>query len=176
MKIKYNKAEVASKQLDVAINLLFTDQDAIAVRSLASSAHSIFFDLVENKEKNSSWKSKAIKNGINNYSLTKKEAIHILNSAYNFLKHADTDPESELEFDQEENDHVIFFATLECGELGHELSILMQKYQIWYLAMYPNKIDKEIEHTNAITHIFPGIQELSREASLSKGLEYISIN
>lgn len=96
-----------------------------------------------------------------------------LNSAQNFLKHADCDPIAELRFDEDENDHVIFVATLECGELGGPLTSFMQAFQIWYLASYPEKLGTETEHVKKSRGALPGLEKLSREQRLSAGLAFL---
>src|SRR5690242_20601667 len=136
MNVTCTKAQAATRQLDEAITLLFADHDPLAVRTLAAAAHGILADLVERKFPGESWRSKIVEGS----GLSKKEALAALNSAQNYLKHADRDYDGELSFEEEENDHVIFVATLECGTLGHRLSFAMQAFQIWYLAANPDKI------------------------------------
>lgn len=163
------KAEAATRQLDAAITLLFADHDPLAIRTLASAAHGILADLVEHKFPGGSWRSKVIEDS----GLSRKEALVVLNSAQNYLKHANRDPEAGLSFDEEENDHVIFVATLECGQLGHPLSFRMQAFQIWYLASYPEKIGAETEPVRKSRTAFPGLKELKREERLAHGAEFV---
>lgn len=126
MKITCTKREVAVRQIDVAIGLLFTDGDPLAIRTVAGAAHEILADLVDSQNAGSSWRAKMIETS----GLKKSAAEQILRRAQNFLKHADRDPDSNLSFEEEENDHVLFIASLECGELGHQLSFSMQVFQI----------------------------------------------
>ena len=111
MEATCTKSQAATRQLDEAIILLFADHDLLAIRTLAAAAHGILADLVDQKKPNGSWRAKVIENS----GLSNRDALTILNSAQNYLKHADRDPNAELSFDEEENDHVIFVATLECG-------------------------------------------------------------
>jgi hypothetical protein len=169
MLVMCTKSQAAVRQLDVAISLLFADHDPLAIRTLAAAAHGILADLVEKQTPGGSWRSKVIEGS----GLSKKDTVTMLNSAQNYLKHADRDPNSELSFEEEENDHVIFMATLECGELAHPLSIDMQAFQIWYLASYPEKIGHETELVRKSQSAFPDLGALSRDVRLVRGAEFI---
>jgi hypothetical protein len=169
MIISTNKPIAAIRQLDVAIDLLFADYDPLAIRTLAAAAHGILSDLVEQKKPGKSWRS----NMIEGSGLTDKAALEIINSAQNYLKHADRDPDAVLNFNDEENHHVLFFATLECGELGHKLSMRMQVFQIWYLASYPDFLGHETEHVKNSKEMFPSLDSLTREERLRHGAEFV---
>lgn len=169
MQVKCTKFEAAFRQLDEAIVLLFADHDPLAIRTLAAASHGLFADLVENKEPNGSWRSHVIQDS----GLSKKDALAALNSAQNYLKHADRDPNAELCFDEQENDHLIFVATLEAGELGGPLTSVMQAFQIWYLASYPEKLGNETDAVKKSLTLLAGLETLSREQRLSAGLKFL---
>ncbi len=169
MKVTCTKPDSAVRQLDVAIGLLFTDGDPLAIRTLAGAAYGIFADLAEHQRLGSSWRTKLIEDS----GLSKKEALKLINEAQNYLKHADKDPESTLSFDEEENDHLIFIASIECGGIGHRLSFSMQAFQIWYLAMYPEKIGHEVEPVKTAVKVFPNLAEKTRPDKLALGHEFL---
>ncbi|HEY8119343.1 MAG TPA: hypothetical protein VIE91_08905 [Methylophilaceae bacterium] len=169
MKIVTDKSTAASRQLDVAIELLFSDQDPLGIRTLAAAAHTIFADLVEKRRPGESWRDRLIQDS----GLSRKEAIDVLNGASNFLKHADRDPEAELSFEEDENDYLIFFATLECGELGHPLSLTMQAFQVWHLACHPEYIGEHHELVQKAKATFPELSKLDRQAQLKEGLQFL---
>ena len=169
MIVTCSKAQAANRQLDEAIILLFAGHDPLAIRTLAAAAHGILADLVEHKEPGGSWRAKLIQDS----GLSEKDALAVLNSSQNYLKHANRDPNAELSFDEEENNHVIFVATLECGQLGHPLSFCMQAYQIWYLASYPEKVGTDTELVKKSRSALPGLSELQREESLARGAEFV---
>src|SRR6185312_124015 len=104
MKVTCTKCEGAVRQLDVAIGLLFTDGDPLAIRTLAGAAYGILADLAEKRDLGSSWRTKMIEDS----GLSKKDALQVLNAAQNYLKHANRDAEATLFFDEEENDHLMF--------------------------------------------------------------------
>lgn len=171
MKSTCTKPQAATRQLDVAITLLFADYDPLAVRTLAAAAFGVLADLVERKLPGGSWRTKIIEGS----GLSKIAAIGVINSAQNFLKHGDRDPDAQLELDEEENDHLMFIATLECGELGYPLSLDMQAFQIWYLAMYPDKIGVETQPVITSRQAFPDFDSLTREERLRRGAEFVAL-
>ena len=169
MKVTCTKRDAAVRQIDVAIGLLLTDGDPLAIRTLAGAAHGILADLSENQNRGSSWRTKMIEDS----GLSKEDALQVLNAAQNYLKHADRDPDSVLSLDEEENDHLLFIASLECGELGHQLSFTMQAFQIWYLALYPEKIGHDSEPVRISKKAFPGLHTKTRIEQLSLGHEFL---
>jgi hypothetical protein len=136
--IKCSKQDAASRQLDVAIELLFEGRDPLAVRTLAGAAFTIFSDLVGHRQNAKSWREMIKEDAVAEHGLTMKEAHDILHDAQNSLKHADRTPDTEVTMSDAENDQIIFVATLECGNLGGPLSVVMQAFQIWFFAMYPD--------------------------------------
>ena len=169
MEVTCTKAQAATRQLDEAIVLLFADHDPLAIRTLAAAAHGILADLVEHRLPTGSWRAKVVQDS----GLSNKGALAVLNSAQNYLKHADRDPNAKLSFDDEENDHIIFVATLECGELRYPLSFNMQAFQIWYLASYPDKIGAETEPVRKSRSAFHNLDKLAREKRLSLGADFM---
>jgi hypothetical protein len=169
MKFTCTKHDAASRQLDVAIGLLFTDGDPLAVRTLAGAAYGILADLVEGQKRGSSWRTKIIEDS----GLSQKDAVQVLNAAQNYLKHADKDTNSTLSFDEEENDHLIFVASIECDSIGHPLSFSMQAFQIWYLALYPDKVGHDTQSVKTSKTIFPDLSGKSRPQQLALGHEFL---
>jgi hypothetical protein len=169
MKITCTKCEAAVRQLDVAIGLLFTDADPLALRTLAGAAYGILADFAEKQNRGSSWRTKMIEDS----GLSRKDALQVLNAAQNYLKHADRDTEATLSFDEEENDHLIFVASLECGSLGHTLSDSMLAFQVWYLALYPDKIGHDTQPVQTSKRVFPDLSTKTRQEQLGLGHEFL---
>jgi hypothetical protein len=169
MKVTCTKPLAAVRQLDVAIGLLLTDGDPLAVRTLAGAAYGILADLAENLKHGSSWRNKIIEDS----GLNKKDALQVLNAAQNYLKHADRDAGSMLSIDEEENDHLIFVASIECGGIGQALSLPTQAFQIWYLALYPDKIGHDAEPVRISKKVFPDLSTKPRPHQLALGHEFL---
>ncbi len=169
MIVTASKSEAAVRQLDVAIELLFADRDPLAARTLAAAAFGVLSDLVEAGTPGRSWREKLIADS----GLPRLQALEVIRAASNFLKHADRDPDANLSFEEEENDHLIFFATIECGELGASLSYPMQAFQIWYLACYSDHLrgtDPALKSVGAL----PGMESLTRQERLRRGADFLA--
>lgn len=169
MKVTCSKRDAAVRQLDVAIRLLFTDSCPLAIRTLAGAAYGILADLAENQQLGSSWRTKIIVDS----GLCEKEAVRVLNAAQNYLKHADMDPNSSLSFEEEESDHLIFVASIECGGIDHSLSYSMQAFQIWYLALYPELIGHDTHPVTIAKEVFPRLSKKERRQQLSLGYQFL---
>ena len=73
MDIKCSKQDAASRQLDVAIELLFEGRDPLAVRTLAGAAFTIFSDLVGHRQNAKSWREMIKEDAVAEHGLTMKE-------------------------------------------------------------------------------------------------------
>lgn len=169
MTVTCTKPDAAVRQLDVAIGLLFTDGDPLAVRTLAGAAYGILADLADEQKHGSSWRTKIIEDS----GLIEKDALQILNAAQNYLKHADRDASAILSFEEEENDHLIFVASIECGGIGHPLSFSMQAFQIWYLALHPDKIGHDISPVRTSKKVFPNLSARTLQEQRKLGHEFL---
>lgn len=143
----------------------------MAVRTLAAAAHGVLADLVDGLEPGKSWRSTVLEDS----GISRREALQILNNAQNYLKHADHDADKILSFEEEENDHVLFLATLECGELHYPLTASMEAFQIWFIASYPEKIGSTSALTGKASTILPGLAALSRRDRLAKGADLVEL-
>ena len=163
------KLEAALRQINAAISLLFTNGDTIAVHTLAVAASNIFSDVLDKKEGAQSWRERLR----TDHRLSETDVRNVMHGAWNFFKHGNRDPDGVLDFDERECEHLIFFATLECGEL-RSTSIQMQTFQLWFLVREALDLgsDNEIQKT-AIT-IFPGLGNLARAEQLRVGDEMLA--
>ncbi|QEE25822.1 hypothetical protein CS053_15875 [Rhodanobacter glycinis] len=97
--VKVTKVQVASNQLDAAIELFFLSDNSIAVHTLTAAAYNVLRDLARRDGLDFPF----IKTGF--VSTLKKsdksKVIAFLNGPENFFKHADRDPDGVLEFDPE---------------------------------------------------------------------------
>ena len=169
MKVTCSKRDAAARQLDVAIGLLFTDTDPLAIRTLVGAAYGILVDIAEVQKKGSSWRTKLIEDS----GLSEKDALRTLNTAQNYLKHADKDPHELLSFDEEENDHLIFMASIECGIIGHSLSFSIQAFQIWYHALYHEMFGHDTQHVRTAKEVFPDLSKTERRSQLILGKQFL---
>ena len=90
--IKIPKLETARRQLDTAIALFFQGADPVSIHTLACAA----YDVIDNVNQNRGRMEMFVKRRYPR--LPGKLSVAEINSVQNFFKHADRDPEGELEF------------------------------------------------------------------------------
>lgn len=173
----FDKEQVATRQLDNAIRLLFSAGDIVSVHTLAYAAASVYANLL-NQRGQQSWRDRLIKC----YPGQEREIRNVLGKSANFFKHADNDPEDILEFDENNNDETIIVATLEYGELlrgtGRKITRPMGIFQCWYFAKDPRLL--EVEPTSQSDEIvakchrlFPDLGSQARFEQLAFGAEVL---
>ena len=110
-----SKIEAAFRQLRTAVLLFFSDQDPVAVHTLAAAAHEILRQLAERK---------GIPVGLAPAEMvavlpgmTPEEAKAALSVTAGFFKHAGRDPNDSIHFQPEINDHFLYEAVCLYEEL-----------------------------------------------------------
>ncbi|MEX0921217.1 MAG: hypothetical protein WD489_10755 [Rhodovibrionaceae bacterium] len=176
MKSKLNKLDVASRQLDAAIELMFKGGDIVSVHTLGAASARIFADLLQHIEVES-WRMKIA----STFPGSEKQVLERMNEAQNFFKHADRDPNAILEFDEIQNDELLIIATLECAEYlrqretkGRKLSFTSSLFQIWYLAKSPvslelSKHEMGEQIVEYSSQLFPRLSVMPRFRQLEEG-------
>jgi hypothetical protein len=170
---KISKIEAAQRQLVTAIELFLREGDPVSIFSLATNAWEIIDTL-------------CTKEGVDSISNETREHIttgsdlkeDLINSPYrNFFKHADRDPDAELEgFSDAENDHIIFLAVEDYIRLNKKSPVEFQVYQLWYLSINTDKVAHEaLADVLAATEVmFPSINEQEREHQKSMAVQAIT--
>lgn len=167
---RITKLDAATRQLNVAISLLFDNSDVIAVHTLAIASSNIFSDILDKKLPGKSWREKLrIDHG-----LSHAQVRRVMHEAWNFFKHGLRDPDGVIDFEEDDTLHMIFFATLECGEL-QPTSVEMQVYQLWYLASGKFHLGEDSEIQRTAEQIFPNLGKLVWSDKLHKGKEMVAI-
>ena len=137
--IRTNKVDAARRQIDVAIRLLFNNEDPIAIHTLAAAGSRILRDLCETKGTPFDKIMKAIiAPG------KEKEVRKLMNRPANFFKHADEDPDETLEFDDSVNDITLLMAVSYYGDLGNALTPEMRLLEGMCFALHPNLLNDHI--------------------------------
>ena len=131
-KIVITKIEAACRQLNTAITLWFQDGDPVSIHSLVCSSHQIVHDL--NKMKGGRdliYDSLLIKDEY------RKEANRVFKGPYNFMKHADKDPDDKLEFDPVNTDFFMMFTALGLELLGEPYDLTRSAFTVYYNLTHP---------------------------------------
>ncbi len=169
-----NKTEAARRQIDVAIRLLFSEEDPVAIHTLAGAAFRILRDLADKKSDSYMKKiTKAmIKPGM------ESKFWRQWNTSTNFLKHADNDPEEMLEeIDEEANEGILFMASLYYQDLVYQLTPEMITLVGWYTAMHPEFLreDASAAFTEAALHSGTCLRNKSRSEQLAIGSQLLKL-
>ena len=177
--MRLNKEEVAVRQLDSAIRLLFGGGDVVSVHTLACAAANVLRDILRSQG-GKAWHDAIIAShpGI------EQEVRQTLARAQNFFKHADRDAKEELDFDENVNDEIILVATLEYDELltlgapsrRTMITIPMSVFQLWYFAKGPNVLlespdSSDVEIARQAKRLFPSLEGIPRVQQLAQGAE-----
>ena len=114
--IRISKVEAARRQLQTAITLWFTDGDPVSVHTLVFAAYEVFHSVSKSRNPNR-------RDLLFDTLLIKEEYrsdwSKIIKKSARFFKHADRDPEDNLDFYPEMNEWFILFAIAAhefCGE------------------------------------------------------------
>lgn len=163
------KIESARRQLGTALALYLQDQDPVSVHCLAGGG----CELIEHYAKKTgaqpftSHMLQAIPG------LDIKEIRALQRKYWNAFKHAThmsgaerNDDKLHREFDDIQNDHALFIGWYDYALATNAMPIEAQAHQVWYIALYPEKLDPKHSITK-YDAIFPRIRQKSRAAQKS---------
>lgn len=156
------KLEVAQREINAAVRLLFSGADPIAILVLAAAARGIVTTLCE-------------KQGIKSFfddvqdehpHLTRREIFREANRHSNWFKHAEEDAEDVLEgFKPSDADMALFCAIYDFGSICKGKSVEAQVFEGWFLTLYGNPQDTPA----GLDDFFPNLRNLSRPEQLALG-------
>lgn len=123
------KLQAAQRQLTVATELYFHDADPIAVHTLVAAAYNIIRDL----SKHRGAPGMAVKDYFpTTVSPSKQQAVtNWVNSFENFFKHADRDPDGEIEFNADITESMLMDAWAQYERLGGSLPETAKVFKLW---------------------------------------------
>jgi hypothetical protein len=133
-KLFLTKLEAARRQIEAAIHMTFAGEDPTAIHSVAAAAREIVKSLcelsgnIESYMRFTDWIAPGYE----------KVFWTAANHSANFLKHADLDPNSTHELDEEETDFVIVLAARWYRELSGETNKVLGAFMIWFTIRHPN--------------------------------------
>jgi hypothetical protein len=125
---KISKIEAARRQLDSAIRLYFDNEDLLAVHALSRAAFRVLYDLQPANDNHKELVTKTIQYlGWGNF-----------NELTNFLKHADRDPDAEVDEPSEPAIQIgIGFAAMLYQHTTKTLTLEMKAFHVWMKVMNP---------------------------------------
>ena len=132
-----SKLDAACRQLDTAIELWFRESDPVSIHTLACSAHQIIHDTIRHRGGQAFLHSPYIRREF------RKRAEGYFRRSYSFLKHADRDPETSIEFDTSAPEGFILASVVELGQLGIGPNVLRFGFAIYFGFHSPDLFTKK---------------------------------
>lgn len=165
-----DKTNVARRQLGTSLALFIEDQDPISVHVLACGGG----EVAEQLARQEPFASEIMATFSD---LEVRDIRRIRNRFWNAFKHATThsgqtrdDEELLAHFDDRQTEHALFIGWYDYMMAVNQLPIEAQVFQIWYFALYPEKLAPEVSPTP--TQFFSGHEDhrsYRAEAASSRG-------
>ncbi len=165
----YTRIMGAEHQINEAIWLFFQGRSPIGCYVLISSAHQVIKNMLAKKN---------IVSIVESFNANPEELKLIMNSAksaYNKLKHADYDPQIDIdEFDFGDVEPFIYIACKDFFKLAGGYTQAMQIFEVWFVACYPKKIAPGKEaYLESAQNVFTNIHEVPLTKRQHMGLEQL---
>jgi hypothetical protein len=137
-KIKVTKMDAAKRQLRTAIRLWFKDSDPVSIHTLAAAAHEIIHTLYRRKGLNDLiFDSARIKDEF------RGEWAKSIKKAPTFFKHAQHDPDGEIEFNAALNHLLMFILCAGLHRMGEPEGLEEMALTRWLLVHEPELFLKQ---------------------------------
>lgn len=171
------KAAVARRQLGTALALYLADQDPVSVLVLACGGGEISEHLARTSGKRpfSDYAMSSMPE------LTRRDLRQVRNQFWNAFKHASGRREEERQdaellarFDDVQNDHHLWVGWYDYGLGAGCLPVEAQVFQVWYFALYPEKLDPSSPRAPIPQQTFPALRDASRTDQKRALREYIA--
>ncbi len=169
--MEFDKFDIARNALCGAISLYIFTPYQSAAHVLAGACIDIVNALMPAPSKTQRRKaarySKSLLKFCTNAGMTKEECKSINDSlryCYTFLKHADEDPSESIEIKPKLTECCIFLAIRDYMSLRKGLPIEAQIFELWFLSINPQKVEKERnDYLERINLFFPNIKDCNHE-------------
>ena len=162
--MRLDKAQIARRQLGTALALFLADSDPVSVHTLACAG----CEIAEHLTKKAGAKPFSTHALATFPDLDIKEIRSLQNQYWNAFKHATThggaeraDQELLERFCDEMNDHTFFVGWHDYALAVGSLPLEAQAFQVWYFALYPEKLNPEID-TTSYECVFPNLKAMGR--------------
>lgn len=133
-----SKLEAATRQLDTAISLWFSNGDIVSIHTLACSAYQIIHDINKKKGyRDLLYDSVVFKDEY------RRKMINILKGDYNYFKHAESDPDRIIEFDGSNTEVFILFSLFGLEMLGINHNDIRGAFIIWQSINNPDRLTEK---------------------------------
>jgi hypothetical protein len=159
-----DKTSVSRRQLGTSLALFIDDQDPVSVHVLACGGG----EVAEHLARQAQQEPFATEIMATFGDLEIGDIRRIRNQFWNAFKHATTlsgqtraDEELLANFDDRQNDHALYIGWYDYMMAVGRLPIEAQVFQVWYFALYPEKLAPDVSPTPYI-EFFPAMKETDR--------------
>jgi hypothetical protein len=158
--IRITKLDAAGRQLEAAVYLFFTTSDAVSVHTLVSAAYEVLRAI--NEKHGGGFMVK----DIHKYVAPERSAEirERMARSQNFIKHADRDPDGEIEFSPAESSLPLFEAIIKYRELTNRLPPTLGCFLIWFALENRDIMSKNTQFAAMIESIEASSPPREREA------------
>ncbi|HNC84957.1 MAG TPA: hypothetical protein PK999_18030 [Nitrospira sp.] len=157
-----SKMDVATRQLNAAIRMLFFGADVVALHTVTAAAHEVLRNLASHEGI-----VKSVKDSPLIAESKRAEFIRAVNLPQNFFKHAEKDPKGKIAFRYNGSFLFILDAVLLFVTLGQELTYEMKVFLVWIQLRFPdllcfNMVEKDLAKIRDTTHDATAFKLLAR--------------
>jgi len=121
-----DKLEVARRQIRETVRMFFGERDPVAIHTLVASAHQILTDIGEKHRAKSVFVGKKTQR---------------LNHPFNFMKHADRDPDGKINIGPllRFSGDFLMDAILMLQQIANDIPIEAKVFWTWFVSKYPQE-------------------------------------
>lgn len=126
--LKFTKLDSARRQLEMAIQLYFSESDPVSIHTLAGAANELLRGLTKHLGEEPMIKDQTLASIKPEF---KKEVATKLHEAQNFFKHADRDPDKVLSLNPGQTEILILDSCWAYRRLGAERLPVLATFELW---------------------------------------------
>ncbi len=150
-KLKLTKLDAAKRQIITALQLYFANGDPAATHTLAAAGHELVRGVSRARGSGPMLvKDVALDRIIPSY---QKEYIRRINAPANFFKHADQDPDEEIDFDPALTEVLLFDATLRWTTLTGQHEPMFIAFQVYLQMILPDVFAQDAENAEWVASL-----------------------
>jgi hypothetical protein len=170
-KLKISKLEAARRQLRTAMELWFADGDPVSIHALAFAEYEIIHFVSKKRapgRRDLVFDSRIVKDEY------RAEWNRIIRQEANFFKHADRDPDGEIELSLGSPEFCMMFAILGLECCKEDLNDIELTFQLWLWINRPDLLTpegKELFESNIPVDALQSARKLSKQQFLEYCLE-----
>lgn len=156
-----NKLDAAKRQLHVAIKWWFANDDPVAVHTLAAASHEIIHMLFRRRGlRGLLFDSPFIRDEY------RADFARALKGRASFFKHAQKDPDGEIEFDPIVNEPLLLASIYALSQMREPLTAPEQAFMAWFRLHSPHLFERDVFGDNLPFEIVEGMRLIERHEFL----------